>query len=254
MARAGVVVESALRAALEAVHPGATTHDIDSRAAEAIRTAGATSNFLGYFGYPATTCISVNDEVVHGIPGDRVLAVGDIVSIDCGAVVDGWHGDSAVTVIVGEATDPRDSALVEATRLALWDGIAAFARAAHVVEISAAIEAVAEGAGLAPADGYVGHGIGTEMHQAPDVPNVVERGRGARLRTGMCLAIEPMFCDGDGSTRVLDDEWTVVTGDGGRAAHWEHSVAIHSDGIWVLTASDGGASELAAYGIIPVAP
>lgn len=253
MARAGVIVERALAAAREAAVPGATTRDVDAAAAAVIREAGATSNFLGYHGFPATTCISVNDEVVHGIPGDRRLLDGDVVSIDCGAIVDGWHGDSALTFGVGEIS-AQESSLVEATRSALWAGIAALAHARRLDEVSAAIEDVADAAGVHPLEGYVGHGIGTAMHQAPDVMNYRTRGRHPRVKPGMCLALEPMFVIGTGDSRVLEDDWTVVSADGSRAAHWEHSVAVHEDGIWVLTASDGGASELAVHGVVPVAP
>lgn len=254
MARAGVIVEQALAAARAAAVPGATTADVDAAAAAVIAQAGATSNFLGYHGFPATVCASVNEEVVHGIPGDRVLAEGDVLSIDCGAVVDGWHGDSAVTVIIGAPASAQDVALVEATERALWAGIAALAHASRIVEVSAAIEAVADEAGLHCLDGYVGHGIGTAMHLPPDVPNYVTRGRSPRIKPGMCLALKPMLVIGTPDSAILSDEWTVVSLDGSRAAHWEHSVAVHEDGIWVLTAADGGAAGLAAHGIVPVAP
>lgn len=253
MARAGVVVERALAAARAAAVPGATTRDVDAAAAAVIGDAGATSNFFGYHGFPATTCTSVNDEIVHGIPGDRVLEDGDVVSVDCGAIVEGWHGDSAISFGIGEIT-AQESALVVATRAALWAGIAALAHARRLDEVSAAIEDVADAAGVHPLEGYVGHGIGTAMHQAPDVMNYRTRGRHPRVKPGMCLALEPMFVLGTGDSRVLEDDWTVVSADGSRAAHWEHSVAVHEDGIWVLTASDGGAADLGAYGVVPVAP
>ncbi|WNM24036.1 type I methionyl aminopeptidase [Demequina capsici] len=254
MARAGLVVESALAAARGAAVAGATTADVDAAAASAIAAGGATSNFLGYHGFPASSCVSVNDEVVHGIPGQRVLREGDLVSIDCGAVVDGWHGDSAISLSIGAPAQPRDVDLIEATRRALWAGIAALASARRLDEVAAAIEDVAIAADLHPIDGYVGHGIGTAMHQAPDVLNYRTRGRLAKVRPGMCVAIEPMFVVGTSDSAVLEDDWTVVSADGSRAAHWEHSIAVHDDGIWVLTASDGGASELAEHGITPVAP
>lgn len=254
MAQAGVVVERALAAAIEAATVGATTSQVEQAAAAQIADAGATSNFLGYYGFPATACVSVNDEVVHGIPEGRVLADGDVVSVDCGAIVDGWHGDSAVTVIVGQPRSDRDEQLVQATKTALWAGIAALATASRLDDVSAAIEDVALDAHLHPIDGYVGHGIGTEMHQAPDVLNYRARGRSPRVKPGMCLALEPMFVIGTADSRVLADDWTVVSADGSRAAHWEHSVAVHQDGIWVLTASDGGAAELAKHGITPVPP
>lgn len=254
MAQAGIVVEKALAAAVEALIPGATTAEVDAAAAAAIAKAGATSNFLGYHGFPATTCISVNEEVVHGIPGSRVIAAGDVVSVDCGAIVAGWHGDSAVTVIVGDPASDADTQLVARTREALWAGIAALAKTRTLEAVAAAIEDVAIDANLHPLEGYIGHGIGTEMHQEPDVMNYRTRGRLAKVRPGLCVAIEPMFVVGTEDSVVLDDEWTVVSADGSRAAHWEHSVAVHEDGIWVLTASDGGAADLEAYGIVPVAP
>ncbi len=254
MARAGVVVESALAAAREAAAVGATTADADAAAAEVIAAAGATSNFLGYHGYPATICISINEEIVHGIPGARVIEDGDVVSIDAGAVVEGWHADSALTFIAGAPRSERDVELVAATRASLWAGIAALASASRLDEIAAAIEDVTEAAGLHPLEGYVGHGIGTAMHQAPDVMNYRTRGRLTKVRPGMCLALEPMTVLGTSESVVLDDDWTVVSADGSRGAHWEHSVAVHEAGIWVLTAADGGKADLAAHGIVPIAP
>jgi methionyl aminopeptidase len=254
MALAGVVVEHALAAAASRAVAGATTRDLDRAAAAVIGERGAFPSFLGYHGYPATICVSVNDEVVHGIPGDRALVEGDIVSIDCGAIVQGWHGDSAVSLVVGRARNPGDEELVAATREALWDGIAALASARTIADVAGAIEDAATRAGLVPVEGYVGHGIGTEMHQDPEVPNERLRGREPRVRPGLCIAIEPMLTPGGRDTVELEDGWTVTTTDGSRAAHWEHSVALHDGGIWVLTASDGGAPELARRGIVPVAP
>jgi methionyl aminopeptidase len=254
MAKAGVIVESALAAARDAAVLGATTADVDAAAARVIAAAGATSNFLGYHGFPATTCVSVNEEVVHGIPGSRVLAAGDVVSVDCGAIVDGWHGDSAVSFIVGEPVSQQDVELVEQTRRSLWAGIAALAGAARLNEVSGAIEDVADAAGLFPLEGYVGHGIGTAMHQAPEVLNYRTRGKSERVKPGLCVAIEPMLVIGTGDSEVLEDNWTVVSADGSRAAHWEHSVAVHDDGIWVLTSADGGAAGLAPWGVTPVKP
>ncbi|MBC7297564.1 MAG: type I methionyl aminopeptidase, partial [Demequina sp.] len=247
MARAGSIVADALAAASAATVVGATTADVDAAARRVIEGAGAESNFLGYYGFPAVSCVSVNDEVVHGIPGPRVIEDGDIVSIDCGAIVDGWHGDAAVTVIAGAPRGGQDTHLVEQTRVALWAGIAALATADRLDEVAGAIEDVAGAAQLHPLLGYVGHGIGTAMHQAPEVLNYRTRGRQPKVKAGMCLAIEPMFVVGTGESTVLEDDWTVVSADGSRAAHWEHSIAIHDDGIWVLTAHDGGAAELAAY-------
>jgi len=249
MRRAGLVVADIHAALREAVAPGVTTGELDDVARRVLEGAGARSNFLGYHGYPAHVCISVNDEVVHGIPGERVLADGDVVSFDCGAVVDGWHGDAAFTVVLGEA-DPRDEALSEATRTAMWDAIAALAGGGRLDVVGEAVEDAVEAhvaAGhepLAIIEDYVGHGIGSAMHQPPDVLNYRAARRGPRLRPGMCLAIEPMLTRGTIETRVLADDWTVVTADGARAAHWEHTVALTDEGVWVLTAPDGGAREL----------
>jgi methionyl aminopeptidase len=260
MRRAGLVVAEALAAARAAARPGVTTAELDAVAAAVIADAGALPSFLGYHDYPATICVSVNDEVVHGIPSDRVLEPGDVVSIDCGAIVEGWHGDSALTVVLPDA-DPADIALAAVTERALWDGIAALASGSGLADrldvVGEAVEQAVEDAGPAGTDGapfgivqdYVGHGIGSAMHQPPDVLNYRTRDRGPRLRPGMCLAIEPMITRGSAATEVLEDDWTVVTVDGSRAAHWEHSVALHSGGIWVLTAVDGGAAELAARGV-----
>ncbi|MBD5786786.1 type I methionyl aminopeptidase [Cellulosimicrobium terreum] len=254
MRRAGLVVARSLAVIREAARPGMTTSDLDDLAVAAIADGGATSSFLGYEGYPASLCVSVNDEVVHGIPGPRELHVGDVVSVDCGAVVDGWHGDSALSFVVGEA-DPADAALVEATRCAMWDGIAALARAQRLGEVGSAVEASVrgsadrDGAGYGIVEEYVGHGIGTEMHQPPDVLNFAARDRGPRVRPGMCLAIEPMVTRGERFTQVCEDGWTVVTDDGRNAAHWEHTVAVLDDGLWVLTADDGGAHELGERGV-----
>ena len=224
-------------------------------AASVIAAAGATPSFLGYEGYPATVCVSVNDEVVHGIPGPRVLEPGDIVSIDCGAIVDGWHGDSALTVVL-PAADAADVALCDATERAMWAGIAALASADRLRAVGDAVEDVVDatdtevngGVRFGVVEEYVGHGIGSAMHQPPDVLNYRARARGARVRPGLCVAIEPMLTRGAQATQVLDDDWTVVTADGSRAAHWEHTVAVLPDGrLWVLTARDGGAAGLAPW-------
>ena len=257
MRRAGLVVADALAAVRAQAKPGLTTADLDAVAAEVIRSAGATPSFLGYDGYPAVLCVSVNDEIVHGIPGPRVLAAGDVVSVDCGAIIDGWHGDSALTLVLPDG-DPLDLELADATEDAMWAGIAALASGGRLGEVGEAVEDCVDAAQAAGANGgvrygviqeYVGHGIGTAMHQAPDVLNYRTRDRGPRLRPGMCLAVEPMLVRGSRSTQVLEDDWTVVTDDGSRAAHWEHSVALLADGIWVLTAADGGAARLAALGV-----
>lgn len=257
MAKAGVVTSRALDAAVAAVAPGKTTADLDSAFREIITANGATSNFLGYYDYPAMICASVNDEVVHGIPGSRELLEGDMVSIDGGAVLTDhatgktWNGDSARTVMVGNASAERRE-LSEITRAALWHGIAAVASARKVGEIGVAIEQfVREETGdkYGIIEDFVGHGIGTSMHMAPDVLNYAARDLGPRLKKGMALAIEPMLVTGSIETHVLADDWTIKTNDGGDACQWEHSVAIHSEGIWVLTAEDGGASELSKLGV-----
>lgn len=248
MRRAGLVVADMLAAARNAIRPGATTGQLDAVARSVLAAAGATSNFLGYHGFPATLCVSVNDEVVHGIPGDRVIAEGDVVSVDAGAVVDGWHGDSAFSTVVAPS-EPADLALVAACEDALWAGIAALGSATHLADVGAAIEDAVRAAGpYAVVKEYVGHGIGTAMHQAPEVLNYRVRERGPRIRPGLCVAIEPMITRGERHTRVLGDDWTVVTADGSRAAHVEHTVAVLDDGLWVLTAADGGAARLRALG------
>ncbi|MEG3615904.1 MULTISPECIES: type I methionyl aminopeptidase [Isoptericola] len=270
MRRAGLVVADALSAVRAAARPGVTTGDLDRVAADVIAAAGATPSFLGYHGFPATICTSVNDEIVHGIPGTRSLAVGDVVSVDCGAIVDGWHGDSAVSFQIGPdgalgPDDPRareldadDAALVLATRSAMWAGVAALASARRVGEVGDAVEMAAETAGglvgtsYGIVEEYTGHGIGTAMHQPPDVLNFRATDRGPRVRAGMCLAVEPMLTRGTEVTRVLGDDWTVVAADGARAAHWEHTVAVLDDGIAVLTAADLGREGLAAFDVVPV--
>lgn len=259
MRRAGLVTRAALEAAAAACVPGATTEDVDAAGARVIEEHGATSNFLGYMGYPATLCVSVNDVIVHGIPSDDiVLKEGDMVSIDGGAIVDGWHGDSAITVFVGgrEAARKQDLRVSDATEESMWAGIAAFARAKHIDEIGAAIECwVLENApelegGLI--EDFTGHGIGSQMHMEPEVLNYAVKKRGPKIKPGMAICIEPMLTTGGADSRTLDDEWTVVTADGSRASHWEHTVARHAKGIWVLTAPDGGRERLARYGVEPV--
>jgi methionyl aminopeptidase len=260
MRRAGLVVADALAAVRAEIRPGLTTADLDAVAADVIRGAGATPSFLGYHGFPATLCVSVNEEVVHGIPGSRVLGPGDVVSVDCGAIVDGWHGDSAMTVVLDPA-HPLDVALSETTERAMWAGIAALAGGERLGAVGEAVEDVVDAAQAAGANGgarygviqeYVGHGIGSAMHQPPEVLNYRTRDRGARIRPGLCVAVEPMLVRGQRSTRTLDDDWTVVTEDGSRASHWEHSVAVLPEGIVVLTAHDGGAARLAEHGVTVV--
>jgi methionyl aminopeptidase len=246
MREAGLVVATALRAAAAAVEPGISTAELDAIAEREIRAAGAVPSFLGYHGYPATICTSVNEQVVHGIPSRAaVLAAGDLISIDCGAIVSGWHGDAALTVSVGSARADL-AGLLDACERALWAGLAQAQPGARLTDISAAVEAAARAAGpYGIVEDYTGHGIGTQMHMDPPVPNYGKPGRGPVLTEGMALAIEPMLVLGDQETDVLDDGWTVVTTDGTWAAHFEHTVAITADGPWVLTAADGGASGLA---------
>ena len=256
MRRAGLVVAEALAEMGAAVRPGVTTDELDSIARGVLARNGASSSFLnygaewGYPPYPATLCASTNQTVVHGIPNDRPLAAGDIVSLDFGAIVGGWHGDAARTFVVGQpAADVAE--LVEVTRQAMWDGIAAAATGQRVGDISHAIQARAEQSSrkLGIVREYTGHGIGTAMHQPPDVPNFGRARRGPRLTPGLCLAIEPILTLGSADSETLADEWTVVTEDGSWACHWENTVAICADGLWVLTEPDGGRAELSARGV-----
>lgn len=243
MREAGLVVSRTLDVLASAVQPGITTADLDALAEREIRAAGAVPSFKGYHGYPATICTSVNEQIVHGIPSSRIrLAAGDVISIDCGAIVGGWHGDSARTVPVGTISDELTS-LLHACERALWRGLAQ-ARVGHrLSDISHAVEMSALASGqYGIVREYVGHGIGTEMHMDPPVPNFGRAGRGPVLTEGMVLAIEPMLTAGSPRTRLLDDGWTVVSADGGWSAHFEHTVAVTAAGPWVLTAADGGAS------------
>ena len=238
MREAGLVVAAAIDAVRHAVEPGVTTRDLDRVAEKVIRDAGATPSFLGYHGFPATLCLSVNDEVVHGIPGSRVIADGDVLSIDCGAIVGGFHGDSAVTVCVGDvAEDVR--AMVNVCAEALARGLAAVRDGGRLSDIGAAVESYVRPFGYGLVEEYTGHGIGRALHEDPSVPNVAPRGpgRGPRLQPGLVLAIEPMVTMGSRLVRVLDDDWTVVTQDGLPAAHFEHTIAITDDGPVVLTAA-----------------
>ncbi|GAB3752954.1 type I methionyl aminopeptidase [Zhihengliuella somnathii] len=253
MREAGLVLAEALDTAVAAAAAGMTTAELDSIFESVITKHGTTSNFKGYHGFPATICASVNEEVVHGIPGSRVLQDGDVLKIDGGCIVDGWHADSARTVIIGEA-DPEDQRLSDITQEAMWAGIAALANARFVGQIGEAIDdfvSAQPGAPLGILEDYVGHGIGSEMHMPPDVLNYRSGHRGPRVKPGMVLAIEPMLVRGKIETAVLEDDWTIVTTDGSRASQWEHSVAVTMGGIWVLTAHDGGAERLAKYGVTP---
>jgi len=255
MRRAGLVVARALAAMSAAVKEGLTTAELDTVARDVLGREKATSNFLGYspgYGlppFPATVCTSVDEVVVHGIPGGRILRAGDLVSIDFGAVKDGFHGDAAVTVAAGEPT-PAAARLSEVTREALWAGIGAARLGGTVGDISHAIERSIRQAGrYGILREFTGHGIGTAMHLDPDVPNWGRARRGPVLAEGLCLAIEPMVTLGGRRTAILDDEWTVVTADGSWAAHWEHTVTVTQRGLWVLTAEDGGEAELTRRGL-----
>jgi methionyl aminopeptidase len=233
MRAAGLVVARALDVLAAAVAPGVTTADLDKLAEVSIRDLGGIPSFLGYQGYPATICTSVNDEVVHAIPSpERVLRDGDLISIDCGAIVAGWHGDAAITVGVGTITDAH-ARLIEVCERALRAGIAKAQAGGRLGDISHAVEQASDGYGVVL--GYTGHGIGTEMHMDPAVPNYGRPGRGPRLVPGMALAIEPMLTLGSQETDVLADDWTVVTADGSWAAHFEHTIAITREGPKVLT-------------------
>lgn len=240
MRQAGIVVANSLAAVREAVAPGVRTIDLDKIAEAVIRDSGATPSFLGYHGYPASICVSVNSEVVHGIPGNRELREGDLVSIDCGAIVDGWHGDSAISVGVGELA-PEVALLSEVTEQALWAGLRAAKPGNHIGDIGAAVQASVESAqgkyGIVV--DYVGHGIGSSMHMPPNVPNTGTAGKGALLEVGMALAIEPMITLGTADVDVLEDDWTVVTLDDSVAAHWEHTITITKNGSIVTTSAEG---------------
>ncbi|MEZ0362459.1 type I methionyl aminopeptidase [Mycobacterium sp. pUA109] len=242
MAAAGAVVAAALAAVRAAAAAGVSTGDLDEVAESVIRDAGATPSFLGYHGFPASICSSVNDRVVHGIPSaTEILASGDLVSIDCGAILDGWHGDAALTFGVGPL-DPADEALSAATRASMEAGIAAMLPGNRLSDVSHAIECgtraaeASHGRKFGIVAGYGGHGIGRQMHMDPFLPNEGAPGRGPLLAAGSVLAIEPMLTLGTTATVVLDDEWTVKTADGSRAAHWEHTVAATEDGPRILTA------------------
>ncbi|MFV4912897.1 type I methionyl aminopeptidase [Microbacterium lacticum] len=260
MVEPGLITAAALDAVRALIAPGVTTGELDAAASAVITARGAESNFQLVRGYRHTTCVSVNDQVVHGIPGDRVLEPGDIVSIDAGAQLRGWNGDSAITIVV-PGGDPVVTAarerLSEVTRGSLWAGVAALASARRVGEVGDAVQGYIERA--AAEDGreygilrdYVGHGIGRKMHEGPTVFNYRVADLGPEVRPGLCLAIEPMVTAGSDATFVEDDDWTVTTVDGSDGSHWEHSVAVHEGGIWVLTAPDGGAADLAPFHITP---
>lgn len=235
MRRAGKVVAEMHEECARAAKAGATTADVDAVARDVIERRHARSNFLGYHGFPAVVCTSPNDVIVHGIPSEGVvLEEGDILSIDCGAIIEGWHADAALTVPVGDIDD-ESQRLIDVTRTSLEAAIAEVVEGHRLGDVGAAVEDVATGAGFTVVREYVGHGIGTAMHEEPQVPNYGPAGRGLRLKEGLVLAIEPMVNAGGPETEVLDDGWTVVTRDGRRSAHFEHTIAVTDDGPEVLT-------------------
>jgi methionyl aminopeptidase len=257
MVRPGLVTAAALAAVRDAIRVGVSTLELDRIAERVIRDAGGVPNFQLEPGYRHTLCTSINDAVVHGVPSELRVAAGDLVSIDCGADVNGWNGDAAFSIVVPDAGRPelvaRRTALVEATERSMWAGIAAMATAGTVNQIGGAVEASIEASGdYGIIEDFAGHGIGRSMHEEPEVYNFRVRGGSPRVLPGMVLAIEPMITLGGIETHELADGWTMMTDDRSDAAHWEHSVARHADGIWVLTSEDGGAAGLASFGVTPV--
>jgi methionyl aminopeptidase len=257
MVRPGLLTESALDAVRAAIRPGVTTLELDAIAESTIRAGGGIPNFQLVPGYAHTICASVGADVVHGIPNDVPLRPGDIVSIDCGAEVDGWNGDSAFTVVLDDPERPdvveERRALSDVTEASMWAGIARLATARHLNEVGESVQGLIEDrSSYGIITDYIGHGIGRSMHEAPPVFNYRVAQKGPEVKPGLAVAIEPMVVTGSPDTVVQDDDWTVTTVDGGMASHWEHSVAVHAGGVWVLTASDGGAAGLAPFGVIPV--
>jgi methionyl aminopeptidase len=256
MREAGLLVGRTLEMLRGEVRDGRTTKELDALAEAMIRDHGGVPSFLGYHGFTGTLCTSVNDEVVHGIPGSRVLRDGDLLSIDCGAIVEGWHGDAAITVVVGgrEAGRPEDLQLMDATEASLWAGIAGLRVGSSLWDVGAAVEdslvasGERDGRQYGIVEDYVGHGIGTSMHMDPNVPNYRVSGKGPRVVEGTTVAIEPMVTLGRQDNHVLEDDWTVVTDDGARASHWENTVAATAEGLWVLTEIDGGEARLRELG------
>lgn len=234
MAKAGAIVGSALTLLKRSVEPGMTTRDLDNIAYKEITRCGAKPTFKGYRGFPASICASVNEEIVHGIPGKRILREGDIIKMDVGATIDGFIGDAAVSVAVGEVSQEATD-LMDATRISLDEGIKAAQPGNRIGDIGAAVQTYAEARGYGVVREFVGHGVGRFLHEDPQVPNYGQAGKGQLLRVGMCIAIEPMLNIGDWHTRILDDQWTVVTEDGSLSSHFEHTVAITEDGPKILT-------------------
>ncbi len=234
MRQAGRVVAEMLDACAATARPGITTNDLDKVAREVLSRRKAKSNFLNYHGYPAVICASPNNVIVHGIPGNYTLKDGDIISIDCGAIIDGWHGDAARTIPVGEISEEARK-LIQVTEDSLWAGIQHVCQGAHLLDIGHAVQTVAEGAGFSVVREYVGHGIGRAMHEEPQVPNYGEPGHGMKLKVGHVLAVEPMVNLGSAETQLDEDGWTVRTADGSLSAHFEHSIAVTEDGPEVFT-------------------
>jgi methionyl aminopeptidase len=248
---AGLLVGRTLELLRASVRAGISTAELDAIAEDSIRSGGGVPSFLGYGHppFPASICASVNDEVVHGIPGERVLADGDVISIDCGAIVDGWHGDAAITVAAGEIPAEVQK-LMDVTEGSMWAGFAAARLGGRVTDISHAVESYVRSHGdYGILEDYTGHGIGTAMHQPPNVPNYGRAGRGPKLELGLALAVEPMITLGTKETVVAEDDWTIVTEDGSWAAHFEHTFTLTPAGPWILTAIDGGEQRLAALGV-----
>ena len=237
MARAGAIVGAVLRLLKSSVKPGVTTKELDEIAYKEIIRRGGKPTFKGYRGFPASICASVNDEIVHGIPGKKVLREGDIIKMDVGATLDGFIGDAAISVPVGTVSEDAQR-LIETTRQSLLEGIKAAQPGNRVGDISAAVQQYSETRGYGVVREYVGHGVGRFLHEDPQVPNLGPAGRGPVLRAGMCIAIEPMLNIGGWRTRILDDQWTVVTADGSLSAHFEHTIAIDEDGPVILTVPD----------------
>ncbi len=251
MRAAGLLVGETLELLRSSVTAGISTGELDAIAEQNIRAGGGVPSFLGYGHppFPGTICASVNDEVVHGIPGARVLQDGDVISIDCGAIIEGWHGDAAITVPVGDVR-PEVLELMRVTEASMWAGIAAARLGGRVTDISHAVESSVRAAGdYGILEDFTGHGIGTAMHQPPNVPNYGRPGRGPKLERGLALAVEPMVTLGSKHTDLAEDEWTVITDDGSWAAHYEHTFTLTPDGAWVLTALDGGKAKLAELGV-----
>ena len=250
MRRAGLLVRSTLELIKSQIKPGITTSALDAVAEAHIKRGGGTSNFKGYHGFPATICVSINDEIVHGIPGDRMIVPGDVVSIDCGAIIDGWHGDAAFSVVV-EPIDSATQKMLDVCEESMWVGIAAGIAGARLSDIGHAIENYINSQGkYGILREYGGHGIGTAMHMEPHILNYGKPGNGPKIEAGMVFAIEPMITLGSERTKVLEDNWTVVTVDKSHGSHFENTYCIAPDGKpFVLTEEDGGKANLARFGI-----